>query len=569
MKRILTIITVLVFACVFALTAQIPIGSPYPVELKVNSPSNIAGTYPYGTYAQDQWPGVANLDHTICGELVWAYDETPDSLCCDSVTQDLTGKIALVRRGTCTFGQKIVRCVQAGAIGVVIVNHYANATEDANYVINMAISNVPPYDSLSLLVSVPSVFVSRATGEALSSALDNGTPVELCFYVPSFYKASAAFAYQTPQKEILPLSNLGASFFNTTANEVTLNAKVDITDPAGATTTVTQAVVIPAVKDTAFTFADGYLPESKGVYSAVFTNDLTLDTLTRTFEITDSTFAIDNTVIDDWTAVDSASFASGQGKFDVGGFYLTSLGGGGVATHGQFAIHNPAAFNGAPFDVILYDCDPDGDGQLPTTMSYDNFQAVAFGQYTFTASDTVPDQLITVELDPPVTLKDTDAYILMIRYDGVLSGLDAVPQYSVAGRSEFRNINTVVYGFSSTSGANVLFTGGWADGSNNVARLFIQGNISGTITPLAPSKINVYPNPASNVLNVELNLNGSYDKIDAVISDYLGHAVKSFHLNNVHQGLYPVNISDLPSGMYFLNVNTPEGFRSKMFNVAR
>ena len=38
---------------------------------------------------------------------------------------DLTGKIALIDRGVCTFGTKILNAQARGAIGVIVVNNVA------------------------------------------------------------------------------------------------------------------------------------------------------------------------------------------------------------------------------------------------------------------------------------------------------------------------------------------------------------------------------------------------------------------------------------------------------------
>jgi len=41
---------------------------------------------------------------------------------CHNIQQDVFGKIALVKRGVCTFTQKVRKAQQAGAIGVIVVN---------------------------------------------------------------------------------------------------------------------------------------------------------------------------------------------------------------------------------------------------------------------------------------------------------------------------------------------------------------------------------------------------------------------------------------------------------------
>lgn len=46
---------------------------------------------------------------------------------CSAISEDLTGSLALIKRGTCTFGQKIQDAQNRGALGVIIYNNAAGA----------------------------------------------------------------------------------------------------------------------------------------------------------------------------------------------------------------------------------------------------------------------------------------------------------------------------------------------------------------------------------------------------------------------------------------------------------
>ncbi|TVZ21267.1 putative secreted protein (Por secretion system target) [Dokdonia sp. Hel_I_63] len=103
------------------------------------------------------------------GELVILLDdnagESTDELDgCDNVTNaaDVAGKIALLRRGACEFGTKVLSAEQAGAIAVIVVNNVPDAP------IGMAPGATGDQ------VTIPSVMVSQEDGEALISALQNG-----------------------------------------------------------------------------------------------------------------------------------------------------------------------------------------------------------------------------------------------------------------------------------------------------------------------------------------------------------------------------------------------------------
>ncbi|WP_395048209.1 PA domain-containing protein [Flavobacterium sp.] len=82
--------------------------------------------------------------------------------CAASTAGSLTNKIALIRRGTCSFESKVVSAEAAGAVGVIIMNHTAGAG-----VIGMADSG--------LGATIPSVSISKEDGDLLVANLTNLT----------------------------------------------------------------------------------------------------------------------------------------------------------------------------------------------------------------------------------------------------------------------------------------------------------------------------------------------------------------------------------------------------------
>lgn len=102
-----------------------------------------------------------------------------NSLGCDAM-QDLTGKVVLIDRGTCNFPQKVRNAQASGAVLVIVANNTASA----------------PYamtgGSGTTDITIPSVMVSKATGDALKLRLAAGkvttsvnTDVELFGYYDS------------------------------------------------------------------------------------------------------------------------------------------------------------------------------------------------------------------------------------------------------------------------------------------------------------------------------------------------------------------------------------------------
>lgn len=81
---------------------------------------------------------------------------------------DIAGKIAIIRRGSCSFVEKIRNAQEAGAIGVIVANHN-NPTNDPDYneYVNM-------YGSTNPVLTIPSLFINFQDGERLINAVRSG-----------------------------------------------------------------------------------------------------------------------------------------------------------------------------------------------------------------------------------------------------------------------------------------------------------------------------------------------------------------------------------------------------------
>jgi hypothetical protein len=96
----------------------------------------------------------------VSGPLALVSDGTADTMdACQALTQDLTGKIALVRRGGCPFVQKADAATSAGAIGVIVADNAAG--------------NPLLMDGVSA-GAAPSLSTTQQGGDALVAALANG-----------------------------------------------------------------------------------------------------------------------------------------------------------------------------------------------------------------------------------------------------------------------------------------------------------------------------------------------------------------------------------------------------------
>jgi Zn-dependent metalloprotease len=138
--------------------------SPPVGQLRVNAPASIAGDY----FAQAAFFGPALTPEGVTGDVVAALDppdasgpSTSDG--CSALTNAaaVSGKIALINRGTCTFVTKVLNAQAAGAIGVIIANNAA--------------TGLAPMGGASDDVTIPSIGVQQATGTSIRTALGSGS----------------------------------------------------------------------------------------------------------------------------------------------------------------------------------------------------------------------------------------------------------------------------------------------------------------------------------------------------------------------------------------------------------
>lgn len=126
----------------------------------ISSPSSIANDYAcYPTTAFG-----SALNTTVNGEIVLVNDGTGSPTeACSALTNgfNVSGKIALIRRGNCAFTQKVLNAQNAGAIAVIMMNNVGGTP------IPMGGSNAS--------ITIPSVMISEAHGDLIEQALGLGT----------------------------------------------------------------------------------------------------------------------------------------------------------------------------------------------------------------------------------------------------------------------------------------------------------------------------------------------------------------------------------------------------------
>ncbi|MDA9057513.1 hypothetical protein N9K49_06690, partial [Flavobacteriaceae bacterium] len=127
-------------------------------DITVNSPAGIAGNY-------QSFPTTAfgsTITATLTADFILAND--PNGVAtqaCNAFGATATGKIAVIRRGDCTFVSKVKNAQNSGAIGVIMMNNVDGAPV--------------PMGGADATITIPSVMISKADGDILETALNAGT----------------------------------------------------------------------------------------------------------------------------------------------------------------------------------------------------------------------------------------------------------------------------------------------------------------------------------------------------------------------------------------------------------
>ena len=138
-------------------------GSSTSNYLTVNAPSGIAG--PYSATTATFGPGVPQSPITADVVLVDDNSGVDPNDACDPIVNGsaLAGKIALIRRANCTFVAKVEAAQNEGAVAVIIMNNVGGGP--------VAMGGA------SANVTIPSIMISQADGNALLAAIQNGDTV--------------------------------------------------------------------------------------------------------------------------------------------------------------------------------------------------------------------------------------------------------------------------------------------------------------------------------------------------------------------------------------------------------
>lgn len=138
---------------------------------------------------------------------------------------------------------------------------------------------------------------------------------------------------------------------------------------------------------------------------------------------------------------------------------------------------------------------------------------------------------------------------------GMVEVNNLVPVYFT---SEFR----VRFEFISQNGNNVFL-----DNINLTDAFSVSVN---NIEAIQKS-IQIFPNPANNIVNVEIEMPSELSNFEINLHDVSGRLIRNVYLGRASTGKRTIemDVNNLPNGLYFLHFNTREGRFAKKFVVSK
>mgnify|MGYP006102213143 CR=1 FL=1 len=608
MKKIL--LSLLVVSAAFVATSQVIVSGI--------SPASIQGSYAYGVQAAcGAWPGETDdgtwgvqpvIDFNVPGTIIQAElmlvndgstglnaqgnpvsgegcagfvdaGPPPVNVPATGVYNDLTGKIAVIFRNTCSFSYKILQAQNAGALAVIIVNR-----EDAD------LSMLAAADGVN--VTIPAVILQNTPGMLLVNEMANG-PVEMLIgnKIGAFVNDIGSFPSDIL---IAPKAGAHSATFNgfnlamqmynwgsAVQNAITVTA--EITDPSAATV-YSSVVNVPAMNsgDTTYivngnpvSFPKFELPSyAIGTYTLTYTLDMGVTDESDFDNVFTSSFTINNDVIS-LASIDGSNLptsttypSNSETEYQSCMFYVDSnaskltLEGIYFVPYSDSLAEYPIA--GEPFFVNLYEWNdtwvdladpnfPDGNSFFATLTS----NQIDYIEY-YPASDAENGTAVYAPLTNEIQLVDNQRYLVCLQsfnpkmafgYDGTLNydgnqGITAMP-------------------ISPVYVDGTWYTAGWNGSSAASIGLKARENFAG-LNEITEVSGKAFPNPANDVVTISTEATGN---ATISVTDVTGKVVLNNSLS-LPNGTADMNIDSLESGMYIFTVAF-EGGETSTFNVVK
>jgi hypothetical protein len=556
------------------------------------SPAAVEGSYdhtwadPAGGWATPDF----NIPNTfVQGELMLVEDGSAGTNAqghpisqegCNPLTNDLTGKIAVIYRNTCNFSIKALNAQTAGAIGVIIVNRdpeviaMGAGTDGAN-------------------VTIPTVMLTALDGAALVNEMANGAVVVFIGNKvgqfandAAIYSDGAMISKSTGVLSQLAQNgsefgfDIGVQLFNdgsAAQNNITVNAKV--TNPAGTevyNNTITVASL--AAADSVYLYpgetqsfpAFSLTSYPAGRYTLTYTVGLEVNDEFPTDNVITSDFVVNDSLFS-YSALNSVNnLPAGTGGYQPGTLnasyavcsVISDANASRIGAEGiYFALVTNAAdsidLTGEEIALNLYEWGDVFTDLNDANLAFNVLTPVAFGYYYYPSN--LADSMVYGAFETPVLLENNKRYLACAQ----TVNLDVFFRYDT-DIDYTTNVNNYLQPLFPVDADGTYSAGGF--GSDNAPAMAIKVFNAAELGVSEATMIEgvAYPNPAVENVTISMKAEGN---ANITMTDVAGRVVLSKAANLVN-GKTDLNIAALNAGVYIVNVVLENG-KTAQFNVVK
>jgi hypothetical protein len=541
----------------------------------VEAPASIAGGYDFNL-SSNGWafPNMSLASNAVLDTVELALDATAaDSLACNAIVSNVTGKIAILHRGACEFGVKALNAQNAGAVAVIIINNIPGAP------VAMGAG------ASGANVTIPAIMISQADGATLIARIEAGDdvvafigsktgyyPNDLGFYSRHTLKAeSSAIPSAMAQNGSEFSVQLGAWVFNYGQNDQTgITLSADVTLGANSLHNPTSSAFSLLAGDSVYITLPTFSQTSytAGLYNLTYslnyatTDDYDSDNeVSSDFLISTNTYAVAE--LDPAGLPVSASGirpSTNNNSFSACVVFRNAnadrMAPTGLTFSASTATNSGNTLDGEVISVTAYEWNDVFVDLDDAGLAISNLVTKATGEYSYDADDQ--SQFKFAPFDNSFVMDNDRRYLFCATTFNVnvFLGFDSNINYDLNEDTYLQPLmaiesdGTYSLGFTNPTYPAIVVH------LTPAAAVGVEENNEVSITP--------FPNPSSTFVNIPM---GEFSgEATLSITDITGKIVSTQKINAIDNNVLQVNISDLSNGVYVFNLNSENG-KTSVFNV--
>lgn len=177
---------------------------------------------------------------------------------------------------------------------------------------------------------------------------------------------------------------------------------------------------------------------------------------------------------------------------------------------------------------------------------------------------TVESGLLDSETDEEgVHLDPNSKYFVSVEYKDV--DFDEVGNWRVHCGTSIKYFQPAVF-IADADGIGVLNNNSWAWKMILSSDIVVPTNAQ---KDLVDATLSVYPNPATDYVNIDFELATTEDVVTLAIRDITGKLITMTSLENVNSEKVNINVADLAAGQYTVQMLTAKGYKTAKFTVVK